>query len=67
MWTENDVRNVLINPVYTMVKKDDKPMISEEMWLGSQKKLLKELGEDEYFNNLLAVMKETFGEFVQGE
>jgi len=60
-WTPEDARDMLINPVYVIGKS---PMVPKDQWVSAQRKLLKELGEEEYFKTLIRVMKATFGEFV---
>ncbi len=61
-WDEDDVTEVLLNPVYTMGRS---PMVASEKWIGAQRKLLEEFGVDVYFERLLWVITQTFGEFVE--
>jgi hypothetical protein len=61
-WNEDDVRQVLLNPVYTM---GSKPTVDDETWVSAQKKLISDLGRDEYFTRLLAVIQDTFGDLVE--
>ena len=60
-WKEDDATRILLNPVHTMASH---PAIDDDQWLKAQKKLLAELGEDEYFRRLLTEIQGTFGEFV---
>ena len=57
-----EVKKILLNPVYTMGSK----AISDDQWIQTQRRLLAELGEEGYFQELLAVLKATFGQFVVG-
>ena len=61
-WSEDDVRAMLLNPVHTM---GSEPSISDSEWLDAQKKLVDELGLDPYLEQLLAVVKKTFGHIVE--
>ena len=61
-WKEDDVRRVLLNPVHTM---GSKPTVDDDTWISAQKKLIADLGRDEYFARLLAVIQETFADVVE--
>ncbi len=61
-WDEEDVRAILLNPVYTM---GSSPTVSNEQWILAQQKLLGELGADEYLKRLLTVIHETFARVVE--
>ena len=61
-WDEEDVRAILLNPVYTM---GSSPSVSNEQWIFAQQKLLGELGVDEYLKRLLTVIHETFEGVVE--
>ena len=61
-WDEEDVRAILLNPVYTM---GSSPTVSNEQWILAQQKLLGELGADEYLKRLLTVIHETFEGVVE--
>ena len=61
-WDEDDVRGILLNPVYTM---GAAPTISDADWIDAQLKLFDELGPDEYFALLLGVIQGTFGDVVE--
>ena len=61
-WKEDDVRQVLLNPVYTM---GSKPTVDNDTWISAQKKLISDLGRDEYFARLLAAIQGTFAAAVE--
>lgn len=60
-WTEDTVRTVLINPIHTM---GSSPTISGEMWIETQRKLIDDVGLAKYLPQLLSVLQQTFGRFV---
>ena len=61
-WDEDDVRAVLLNPVYTT---GSEPIVSDDDWIAAQQKLVQELGLNTYFEQLLTVIKNTFGDVVE--
>jgi hypothetical protein len=61
-WDEEGVADVLLNPIHTM---GSKPTIDRKLWIGAQKKLIKDLGEDAYFERLLATIDSAFGDYVE--
>ena len=61
-WDEDDVRDILLNPVHTM---GSSPTVSNQNWIEAQSKLLDELGVDSYFSQLLSVVQQTFGQVVE--
>lgn len=63
---ELETAKLLMNPFYCItidsnLSEDHIPLISKEMWIQAQIKLIKELGNEEYFKNLLLILE---GEYV---
>lgn len=64
---ELETAKLLMNPFYCItidgnLSEDHIPLISKEMWIQTQIKLVKELGSEEYFKNLLLILE---GEYVK--
>lgn len=58
VWTVNDVRKLIINPVYAGVG-EYPAIISDELWLSGNVALLREIGPRRFLKLLLEVSRET--------
>jgi len=61
-WTPADVTGIIANPFYAIniapVLAEPHPLpISEDQWVASNIKLIKDLGPDAYLRNLLSILK----------
>jgi hypothetical protein len=54
-WNADDVRKVLINPMYCLSMP---PVISEGQWIEANAKLIRQLGPEVYLRQLLDAMKQ---------
>jgi hypothetical protein len=64
---ELETAKILMNPFYCItidmdLSEDHIPLISKDMWIETQMRLLEELGSKEYFKNLLLVLE---GKYVK--
>lgn len=58
VWTVNDVRKIIINPVYAGVG-EYPALISDDQWLAGNTALLREIGPRRFLKLLLEVSRET--------
>jgi hypothetical protein len=54
-WASEDVRKVLINPMYCL---STPPVVSEGQWIEANARLIRELGPETYLRQLLDTIKE---------
>jgi hypothetical protein len=65
MWSEDDVAAVLINPVYAVSINPDlagrhEPIVPKERWIEANKRLIDDIGAEEWLRRLLAVLEGDF-------
>jgi hypothetical protein len=59
---ENDTVNALINPYYTVnispeLAEEHEPIIEQQQWIGTNLRLIDEIGAREWLEHLLAVLQ----------
>lgn len=59
-YTVEDIRGIITNPVYAGVREYPR-IISDELWVRTNVKMLKEVGTEQHLVNLLYVLRRTFG------
>lgn len=62
MLDEDDVKAMLINPIYAVSIDPDlagnhEPIVSKERWIEANEKLINEIGAEEWLGRLLAVLE----------
>lgn len=62
MLDEDDVKGMLINPIYAVSIDPDlvgspEPIVSKERWIKANEKLINEIGAEEWLSRLLAVFE----------
>jgi hypothetical protein len=65
MWTKDDVADTLINPIYAISIHPDlegqhEPIIPKHQWIEANRRLIEELGTEEWLRRLLAVLEGDF-------
>ncbi len=65
MWSEDDVTDMLINPVYAVSIDPDlagkhEAIVSKQRWIDANKRLIGEIGAEEWLRRLLAVLEGAF-------
>lgn len=58
-WKEDEVRKTVANPIYAGVGPYP-ALISDDDWIATAKKLIKERGSDSFLRDLLANLREAF-------
>ena len=61
-WQEDDLEDIILNPFYAvnldpMFAQRHVPLVSEQMWIDANARMLKELGPEAYLRRLLDVLK----------
>lgn len=65
MWSEEDVAGMLINPIYAVSIDPDlvgkrEVLVPKQRWIEANKRLIDELGAEEWLHRLLAVLEGDF-------
>lgn len=66
LWTGDQVRDTLRNPIYAGLGPYP-AIVSDEEWIEANAQLIREEGPEQYLANLLCVLRDTFGQPPQGE
>lgn len=57
-WTEDDVSNIVCNPIYTGIPPYPQ-IVPEEQWISTAKKMIKEQGADWFLQTMLRTLRES--------
>jgi hypothetical protein len=55
VWTPDDVRKLLMNPMYCL---SEPPVVSEAQWIQAGVRLIGEIGPEKYLRALLDILKD---------
>ncbi len=72
MWSDDDVTGMLINPIYAVSTDPDlmgkhEAIVPKQRWIEANKRLIDELGTDEWLRRLLAVLEGDFPSSPDGQ
>ena len=58
-WNDNDIKEIIINPVYTGIGKYPK-QIDDKTYIEAAKQYIKEHGIEDYFTKMLSNLRKSF-------